>query len=894
LISPAPKQPGSCGTGAPQQPPSEAAAPVLPPINKRAEAATFLLAGLLCCGALIWVLQLWRAELRVPLYYGVGSDLTFQCVLVKGLIHNGWYLNNPRLGAPGVQDLRDFPVPDALHFLSMRIIGWFTSSWGAVVNLYFLASFLAITWSMLAVLRHFGITRGAAVVIALLFSFAPFHFYRNENHLHFSAYYAIPLAGMVLLWIMGDDPLFTTVQRERFVLPVATHKGTAAIIVCVMLGSSGAYYAYLTILLLMIAGLYRQLDQRNLRRAGSAAVLAAVIATTVTLNLLPNILHILVDGKNPEVAVRKPAEAEAYALKLTQLVLPVTGHRIPEWADFKATYNRSPSRSPISEGDGSALGTCFAAGFCFLLLTVVTGNPWSRHRELIRRLGRLNLWAFLICTTGGVGSVLASTISPQIRSYARMGVFIAFFSAFAVAAMLDQIRRHCARAGARSWVFHGVLAGILVAGLLDQTTAADVPPYAQVSKQYHDDAEFAARAERLLPRAAQVLELPFMSFPESPAPRGMAPYDHFRPYLHSAALRWSYGAMKGRYWDAWQGDLSARPVDEVLDAAALAGFGAIYVDRHGYADQGAAIRKSLGGMGLTPIESRDGRFWLYNIGPYARGLQAALTPEEWSRAREAVLHPVLLRWLPLCSGLESKAARDWRWCGGEDGLRVENSSGQPQTLEVHGSLQAAADGPCRIRIDGPGWAEVFPIKDAAPAPLQHSLDVSPGTSVFRLQSDCRRLFAANDPRPLVFRMDNVRAALAHASPTPELIWGGGFYPLEKEGAKAQHWCASSGELTVRNPGPARDTVVRMILASATTSPVPLSITGPTFAESITIEVGGTLFSKRFRVPPGETAIHFSSRAKPVTVGTDPRKVVFRVEDFEFGNPLWEPHLIEVN
>src|SRR5580698_3002798 len=131
-------------------------------IHKRAEAATYLAAGLLCCAALVWVLQLWRADLSVPIQYGHGGDVLFDCMLAKDIVDNGWFLHNPRLGAPGGQDLRDFPMPELATSLPMKVMSWFTSSWGAVINLYFFTGFLLATWSALAVFRHFGIARAPA------------------------------------------------------------------------------------------------------------------------------------------------------------------------------------------------------------------------------------------------------------------------------------------------------------------------------------------------------------------------------------------------------------------------------------------------------------------------------------------------------------------------------------------------------------------------------------------------------------------------------------------------------------------------------------------------------------------------------------------------------------
>jgi phosphoglycerol transferase len=857
-----------------------------------AEAIAFLLSGLLCCAALIWILQLWRADVRVPIQYGYsGVDLTFECMLAKDLVDNGWVLRNPRLGAPGEQDLRDFPMPDVVTPLSMKIIGGFTSSWGAIVNLYFFAGFLLATWSSLAVLRHFGMARAPAGVAALLFAFAPYHFYRGESHLHLSAYYMVPLVGMVLLWVMYDKPMLVRVRRNRFSrLPAITRKGMAAIAICAILGSNGAYYAFFTILLLMGAGLYRAFDGRNFRRVGSAAMLVGVIALALVLNMLPNIVHIFVAGKNPEVAVRSPAEAELYALKLTQLVLPIAGHRVPQLAALTAAYNRAQPRA-VNETEGAALGTFAAAGFCFLLLSLVAGYPWQRHRELAHHLSLLNLCAFLIGTLGGIGSLAALTIWSQFRAYNRISIFIAFFSVMALAAVLDELWRRWACTVVQRLVSSAVLVSVLVVGLLDQTSRASVPSYELCTAQYYNDADFAAQAERWLPHGSMVLQLPFMVFPETPPSGSMRPYDPLIPYLHSTTLRWSYGTMKGRYWSAWQARLATLPIEDVLNTASAAGFGAIYIDRNGYADKGTATGAKLTTLGLARIESRDGRFWLYDIQPYAARMQAEYTPELWANTREAVLHPLLVQWLPQCSGMEGDAQRNWHWCGSQGGFSLENPSAQARKIEIDGAVVPGSAGTCSLRIDGPGWAETMPLRSGSPRPLTHSLTVPPGTSVVRLKSDCQRPLVPTDPRPLVFRIDNFRAILADAAPSPELTWSAGFYPLEQDAGRNWHWCSSSGELLIRNAGPDSENVISMILASGKAPSAPLSITGPGFAESVTIGPASAMFSKRFLIPHGISVVRFATPAAPLLSPNDSRKLVFRVEDLRLGSSLLAPTII---
>src|SRR5437016_3168687 len=90
---------------------------------------------------LFWIFRLKHAHLSVPLEYWRGGDALFASALVKGLLENGWYLQNPRLGMPFGASFYDYPLPHILHFIAMRILGSFLHSYGLVLNIYFLLSF---------------------------------------------------------------------------------------------------------------------------------------------------------------------------------------------------------------------------------------------------------------------------------------------------------------------------------------------------------------------------------------------------------------------------------------------------------------------------------------------------------------------------------------------------------------------------------------------------------------------------------------------------------------------------------------------------------------------------------------------------------------------------------
>src|SRR5437879_5045283 len=86
--------------------------------------------------AQVKVLHLRGRDLDVPYVY-TGDALTAG-ISIKTMIETGWYFDNPSLGLPGALNTRDYPGDDLAHLLALRILAFFTHSWGAVMNLYFI------------------------------------------------------------------------------------------------------------------------------------------------------------------------------------------------------------------------------------------------------------------------------------------------------------------------------------------------------------------------------------------------------------------------------------------------------------------------------------------------------------------------------------------------------------------------------------------------------------------------------------------------------------------------------------------------------------------------------------------------------------------------------------
>lgn len=583
------------------------------------------------------VLELWDADLRAPLAYGGDANLLH--MFVKGIVEHGWYLENPSLGAPGEVDLHDYPVlmGNNLDVLLIQVLALGSSSAALVMNVFFLLTFPLVALTAYITLRVLGISSGTAVACSALYALLPYHFLHGEVHLTVAAYYAVPPAAYLVLSVLAGRPLFA--RRDppprRRIFAYASRRTLATVAICLLLASAsgGFYYTGFTMLLVAAGAVLAFLGTGSRRALATGGALVTILAAISLVNLAPTILYRIEHGANAELSRRGRLESEMHSFKLAQLVLPLEGHRIGPLDDLR---NRYEERYPAAEGSFATLGAVTAAGFLTLLavalVSIVRRGP-PLQGSLYQHAAIATLIAFLVGTWGGFSTLIGAAL-PLLRAWARISVFIAFFSLLAVGLLLDALRRRLAARG-RSPAFGVALLGVvLLVGVADQTSSAFTPSHDALQAEWDGQRAFVRAIEAELPDEASVYQLPYVPFPEWPAMHRMQEYDLARGYLHSTDLRWSFAAIKARETDRWLRDVSAKPLAEALPILSAVGFEGVYLDRFGYPDNGAAAEAELRGLlGTSPLASSDGRLLFFDLRDYSERLRRERTPAELEALR---------------------------------------------------------------------------------------------------------------------------------------------------------------------------------------------------------------------------------------------------------------------
>ena len=458
-----------------------------------------------------------------------------------------------------------------------------------------------------------------------------------------------------------------------------------------------------------------------------------------------------------------------YGLKMAQLLLPVEGHNPVgvgsavyfDPAALRSTY-QAPLFKELNEGDWDPLG--------FRRPRAGTSRCWpsgSCRSAGATRSGRSRRWrSSPRCSAPSAGSaaVFNLVVSPQVRCYNRLSIFIAFAAVFVACWAVD--RFFDSRAGSTRYLRWHAFVALAAFGVWDQTSDQWFPDlriarpgYVSVvdvrdkaAGKFAADAAFFRRVEDLIPGGA-VFNYPFVEYPEARpyseagAAETTQSYEHALGYLHTASLRFSFGAMKGREWDTWTRKVSGKePVPQFLERLTLMGFEGLLVDTKGINPRRwQALKRELDqylGAGAFREAHAARRLNFFDLRGYRDSLVRNYGPAGFEARAQAEREGLVVLWLKGFTSFEPVGSEDRAHFAGPEGLIVlVNRSEVPVTVPLRMKFRTTFKGEALLRVGGrlasPGgepWADELAIgSEGKPAEYAREVVVPPGRHEVRFR-----------------------------------------------------------------------------------------------------------------------------------------------------------------
>jgi hypothetical protein len=511
---------------------------------------------------------------------------------------------NAHLGAPYSANWDDFPAPDELLLYAGGMLA-------RAMGVFAAANLLVVIAQVLAAVTFYTVCRLLdcrwqwSMVGALAFGLSQFAFQRSVQHLTLTYYWHVPLGFLVCGWCASRAGL--ELRGWRF----HASAGTALV-----MGLHNPYYANLFLQFLGLAALVQLFRRAPWRRVAAPLVVGTICMMALLAANVDTIRYRYLHGKNTLAFSRTYEQLELYALRPLDLFMPAPGHRLSAASDWAVAYLRDPARKTHFPGEPFAQYLGLAGIGALLWLAVLAARraaglaPGPVPAEALGVV-----WVVLYSVAGGLNGFLGQAGFPLFRCTNRYSVCIlALVLLFGVRALSE--RTASWHSGALSGVVL-IAAAIICWDQLPRVIPAGLT--AGIEAQVESDRAFTVAMEQTLPRAGMVFQLPVMRYPEAQPIQRMTDYAHFRPYLFSRDLRYSYGAVKGRGLDDWQLAVERLEAPQMLAALEKFGFAAIYINRQGYADRATAMLAALAAAGRPDIlESADGDLVCVLLRPAAR------------------------------------------------------------------------------------------------------------------------------------------------------------------------------------------------------------------------------------------------------------------------------------
>jgi phosphoglycerol transferase len=564
-------------------------------MNFLKKSSIYLAAPALSLIVLTIIFQLWKIDFAKP-FFNYNQDGLFYLLTIKNIIDTGWIFTNPFLGLPNSEipfSLNDFPIHgELISLVIVKFLALFTNNPFLASNCFFIITFALISFTAFIALRNFKISIFISLLISVLYSFLPYHFFRNSWHLFLSNYMAVPLSIMLSMWILDGKIKLLIKKNQKFSLN-SNREFFITLLLIIFIAINGLYYTFFTCWMILFAWFLFSLKEGkfiNYNLSNMLLINVLLVISVITIHM-PSFIYWIKFGFNDHLLGRSVAQSEIFALKIINLFLPTKHHFIALFSDVREIFE---GNFHSSEAYGESLGILALTGFVFSFLWLIIKNYGEKNSFFTKTINRfslsqkdinfisnfasLNLISILVFGSGAL-ILLFATFFPSFRSHARFVVFIAFFCFTIMALIFDKIlEKNPNKKNLLTLIF----SLFFIIAILDQVGKPWLNPIQnnEAIKVFDNDKKFINEVEKILPEGSNVFILPAFGFPEQP-------YDHYESlicYLHSKKLHWSYPAIAGRPAAKWQEMVVNLNNQGFIKKIKEAGFSAVYIDRKKYAE----------------------------------------------------------------------------------------------------------------------------------------------------------------------------------------------------------------------------------------------------------------------------------------------------------------------
>ena len=365
--------------------------------NKRHKAYLELVIATACMTILYLVLRGFRLSELLPIDEGKAMDAFISDITASG-IETG----------QGFFSFCQYNIQNMIIYLLSRITGN-----GIVgVNIYYILTFFAISFSSYWLLVKVGVSHAVSVFGAVLLSILPYHTDRGVMQIVTSSFFMVPVIVGIFYEIY-----FVEQEAEQKINRIY-------LAVLLLLPWIDLNLTFMTAILMVMLCL-----QRHRKDTTYLSAVYGIPMLTEAL-VIYAIAHMGTKINLTEAVERAKEEG----LRILDFIMPVRRHIYDRFFNLRYDYDVAFGASGESGLNtlGFLLSVCFITGILVLLFST-KGNP------LVKWLSWMNIVVILFANISGFG-MLVEYVGIHVTFWNRMGIFIIVSSAVIMGIYADQIK----------------------------------------------------------------------------------------------------------------------------------------------------------------------------------------------------------------------------------------------------------------------------------------------------------------------------------------------------------------------------------------------------------------------------------------------------------------------
>ncbi len=527
----------------------------------------------------------WNWDINVPFrlkgdIITDGGTLTLAQMAIRG---DGFF-SKKGFWSPKVSNMEWSIMDGSIHFILIKIFAIIINSPEKLANIYFIFTFPLCAWFMYYTLIRLKINTNISVCISIIYTYVPGHLLRNISHLAIGSCFALPLMVLGCIYILNDELIperldncninpylgFSFLKNRKLI-----EGGLGSILV----GFSSIYFCAFSMMVHVLVGFVVCLSKTRNQKKNIVGVFI-FLCLDFLCAFFTVILPIIISGGNAanQFSERIRSDIDIYGLKLSQLIFPISNHRIPILAAIRKLYTNSYTEN---ENAYASLGFILSVTFLFSIILVFINSLKKKELQKIQTIGKINILIFLIATVGGICEIVG-LVSYSIRCYNRFSFIIACFSSIALAYFLNML---IDKIKPISGLF--ILIVLICFSVYDQTPADCVSKEiaSRNAKIWYSEKEFFRNVE------ANAEEGKIVIYPSKYSPL-YSSIDEVRSelmkgYIHTKFTSFSIGYQEGWSTDNWIKELEKYTSEQKIKLAVGAGFDGILMYKDGWKDRTA-------------------------------------------------------------------------------------------------------------------------------------------------------------------------------------------------------------------------------------------------------------------------------------------------------------------